>query len=67
MYTQALKDLFELLDSDTAKHIDKLEQYKQMLEEMEEEGMIKLETSLSYETITDMIDSLEDIRGVINE
>ncbi len=64
--TQALTDLLEALDSDTAKHIDKLEEYKQMLEEMEEAGLIELDTSLSYELTQDYIDKLEDIRGDIN-
>jgi len=64
--TQALTDILEQLDSDTAKHIDKLEQYKQMLEEMEDSGLIELDTSLSYELTQDYIDKLEDIRGEIN-
>ena len=61
MRTQALTDLLEQLDSDTAKHIEKLELYKEMLEELDQEHLV------SYDETLDMIDSLEHIRGVINE
>ena len=65
--TQALTDILENLDSSLAKHTDQLEQYKQMLEEMEDSGLIELDTSLSYELVQDYIDKLEDIRGDIND
>ena len=65
--TQALTDILESLDSDLSKQVDKLEQYKEMLEEMEDSGLIELDTSLSYELTQDYIDKLEDIRGDINE
>ncbi len=64
--TQALTDILESLDSDLSKQVDKLEQYKEMLEEMEDSGLIELDTSLSYELVQDYIDKLEDIRGDIN-
>ena len=59
--TQALTDLLEKLDSDTAKHIDRLEEYKQMLEGLEADD------SESYELTLDYIDKLEDLRGEINK
>jgi len=65
--TQALTDILESLDSSLAKHTDQLEQYKQMLEEMEDSGLVELDTSLSYELVQDYIDKLEDIRGDIND
>ena len=65
--TQALTDILESLDSSLAKHTDQLEDYKQMLEEMEDNGLIELDTSLSYELVQDYIDKLEDIRGDIND
>jgi len=65
--TQALTDILESLDSSLAKHTDQLEQYKQMLEDMEDNGLIELDTSLSYELVQDYIDKLEDIRGDIND
>ena len=65
--TQALKDILESLDSSLAKHTDQLEQYKEMLEEMEDMKLIELDISLSYELVKDYIDKLESIRGDINE
>ena len=62
--TQELTNILERLDSSLAKHTDQLEQYKQMLED---NGLIELDTSLSYELVQDYIYKLEDIRGDINE
>ena len=58
--TQALIDILEKLDSDIAKHIDHLEVYKGMLEELEADDID------SYDIASDYIDKLEEIRGDIN-